>query len=88
MQRFFDFFFSSLALIFLSPIMLSVMMILNFTGEREIFYFQNRVGRHGKLFRLYKFATMLKESPSIGTSTVTIKDDPRVLPFGKFLKTK
>jgi len=47
------------------------------------------VGKDGKPFKLYKFATMLKNSPSIGTGTVTVKDDPRVLPIGRFLrKTK
>jgi lipopolysaccharide/colanic/teichoic acid biosynthesis glycosyltransferase len=59
------------------------------TGEGEIFYVQRRVGRGGKPFGLYKFATMLKDSPSMGTGTVTIKSDPRVLPFGRILrKTK
>ena len=50
---------------------------------------QARVGLHGEYFGLYKFATMLKDSPNIGSGTVTLKDDPRVLPVGKFLrKTK
>ena len=50
---------------------------------------QSRVGRNGVLFKLFKFATMLKVSSSIGTGTVTMKDDPRILPVGKFLrKTK
>lgn len=71
------------------PILLLVSIILKFTGEGEIFYFQNRIGKFGKKFKLYKFATMLKDSESIGTGTITIKNDPRVLPFGKFLrKTK
>ena len=71
------------------PILLLVSIILKFTGEGEIFYFQNRIGKFGKKFKLYKFATMLKDSESIGTGTITIKNDPRVLPLGKFLrKTK
>ena len=41
------------------------------------------------MFKLFKFATMLKDSPNIGIGTVTMKGDPRVLPVGKFLrKTK
>jgi lipopolysaccharide/colanic/teichoic acid biosynthesis glycosyltransferase len=41
------------------------------------------------MFGLYKFATMLKDSPNIGTGTVTVKGDPRVLPVGRILrKTK
>ena len=65
------------------------MFILRVTGEGEIFFLQSRVGRGGKHFKLYKFATMLKDSPSMGTGTVTVKNDPRVLPIGGFLrKTK
>jgi lipopolysaccharide/colanic/teichoic acid biosynthesis glycosyltransferase len=87
--RFFDIFFSSLALLVLSPLLIPIMIILKFTGEGEIFYLQERIGKDGKPFKLIKFATMLKDSPNIGTGTVTVKDDPRVLPFGKFLrKTK
>jgi lipopolysaccharide/colanic/teichoic acid biosynthesis glycosyltransferase len=89
MVRFFDIFFSGLALIVLSPLLVPVVIILKFTGEGEIFYIQERIGKNGKPFGLLKFATMLKDSPNMGTGTVTVKDDPRVLPFGKFLrKTK
>ncbi len=50
---------------------------------------QERVGRNGVLFKLFKFATMLKDSPNFGSGTVTMRDDPRILPVGKILrKTK
>jgi lipopolysaccharide/colanic/teichoic acid biosynthesis glycosyltransferase len=89
MQRFFDIVFSGMALILLSPLLLPLMFILRVTGEGEIFFLQNRVGQGGKYFKLYKFATMLKDSPNMGTGTVTVKNDPRVLPMGRFLrKTK
>lgn len=89
MQRFFDVIFSCIALVLLSPLLLPLMIILRFTGEGEIFFLQNRVGRKGRYFKLYKFATMLKDSPNMGTGTVTIKNDPRVLTMGRFLrKTK
>jgi lipopolysaccharide/colanic/teichoic acid biosynthesis glycosyltransferase len=65
------------------------MLILKFSGEGEIFFVQERVGKEKKLFRLFKFATMLKDSQKIGSGTVTMKNDPRVLPVGSFLrKTK
>jgi len=87
--RFFDILFSSFAIFVLSPILIPIVLILRFTGEGEIFYVQQRVGRYGKSFGLIKFATMLKDSPNIGTGTVTTKNDPRVLPIGGFLrKTK
>lgn len=89
MQRLLDIFFSASALLALSPLLVPAIVILRCTGEGEIFFCQNRVGQSGQKFGLFKFATMLKASPSMGTGTVTLKDDPRVLPFGKFLrKTK
>lgn len=86
MQRFLDIVFSGAALLVLSPILLLVALVLRFTGEGEVFYVQDRIGRGGTPFGLYKFATMLKNSPNLGTGTVTVKNDPRVLPFGRFLR--
>ncbi len=89
MQRLFDLLFSGLALLVLSPLLVPIALLLRFTGEGEVFFLQERVGKDGKPFKLFKFVTMLKNSPSIGTGTVTVKGDPRVLPAGKFLrKTK
>ncbi len=89
MQRFFDILFSAMALVTFSPFLIPVAIILQLTGEGEIFYVQQRIGKDGKMFGLLKFATMLKDSANIGTGTVTVKNDPRVLPIGKFLrKTK
>lgn len=89
MQRVLDILFSALALLVLSPMLLPIILILKLSGEGEIFFLQERIGKNGKVFKLLKFATMLKDSPNIGTGTVTMKDDPRVLPVGKFLrKTK
>ena len=89
MQRILDIILSSIALFLLSPLLIPVAIILRFTGEGEVFFKQSRVGLGGPLFGLYKFATMLKNSPNLGTGTVTVKGDPRVLPVGRFLrKTK
>ena len=89
MKRFLDVVLSSLALVVLAPFLLPVVIILRFTGEGEIFYIQERAGRGGDTFGLYKFATMLKNSPNIGAGEITVRGDPRVLPFGQFLrKTK
>lgn len=64
-------------------------IVLRFTGEREVFYTQKRVGQQRNTFNILKFATMQKNSPNMGTGTVTLMDDPRVLPVGRFLrKTK
>ena len=86
MQRILDICFSSFALLVLSPLLIPIVIILRFSGEGEVFYFQERIGKYGKPFRLFKFVTMLKNSPNIGTGTITMKGDPRVLPVGKYLR--
>lgn len=87
--RLLDIVFSSLALICLVPIFVPIAIILRLTGEGEVFYRQERVGCHRKNFYLLKFATMLKNSPTIGAGEITLKNDSRVLPLGQFLrKTK
>ena len=89
MTRFFDLFFAIVALVLLAPFLLPVIVILRFTGEGEVFYVQRRVGLGETCFGLVKFATMLKDSPRMGTGTITVKNDPRVLPVGALLrKTK
>jgi lipopolysaccharide/colanic/teichoic acid biosynthesis glycosyltransferase len=89
MIRIYDIFFSILSISFLLPLFIITILILSLTGEKEVFYLQNRVGKNGKLFKLIKFATMLKNSPNIGSGTITLENDERVLPVGKFLrKTK
>jgi lipopolysaccharide/colanic/teichoic acid biosynthesis glycosyltransferase len=87
--RFLDIVLSGLALAVFFPFGLILALVLRFTGEGEIFYIQRRIGKSGKPFGLIKFATMCKDSPSIGAGDVTIKNDPRILPLGHVLrKTK
>ena len=89
MTRVCDIFFSALALVFLSPLLIPIALLLRFTGEGEVFFVQERVGLNQQTFGLLKFATMLKDSANIGSGTITVRNDPRVLPVGKVLrKTK
>ena len=89
LQRMFDVFFSLFALALLSPLLLPIVVLLRLTGENEIFYKQERLGKAATKFDLLKFATMLKDSPNLGSGTITLKNDPRILPMGRFLrKTK
>jgi len=89
LKRLFDFVLAAVVLILLLPIFIPVILILSITGEKEVFYLQNRVGFKNKPFKIWKFATMLKDSENIGMGSITVSDDPRVFPFGSFLrKTK
>ena len=89
MTRVLDILLSGIALIILTPLMIPVMIGLKLTGEHYIFYEQMRVGKGGVEFPLLKFATMLKDSPNLPGGLITSKNDPRMLPMGRFLrKTK
>ncbi len=88
-KRFFDLVFALLALLLLSPLLLPIMLALRLTGEGAVFYKQKRVGGQNRMFGIWKFATMLKNSPNMGTGSLTLRNDPRVTPLGKYLrKTK
>jgi lipopolysaccharide/colanic/teichoic acid biosynthesis glycosyltransferase len=89
LKRLLDIIIATIALIVFSPILIPIVIILKLTGEGEILYLQERIGHKNKPFNIWKFATMLKNSPNLGTGDVTVKNDSRVLPMGKFLrKTK
>ena len=85
-KRIFDIVLSSIGIIFFSPILILIIIILKLTGDGEIFYLQERVGYKTNNFKIYKFATMVKNSPNIGTGDVTLRNDPRVTKVGKFLR--
>ena len=88
-KRFFDILLSLVVLVILSPILLPIVILLRLTGEGYVFYKQKRIGYKNQYFDILKFATMLKNSPNMGTGSITLRNDPRLLPMGKFLrKTK
>jgi len=89
MPRIIDVLLSILALLVLLPLFIPIVVILLLTGEHKVFYLQTRVGYKNKDFKIIKFATMLSNSANMGSGSLTLKNDPRVLPFGSFLrKTK
>ena len=89
MPRIIDILLSTLALLILLPFFVPIVVILLLTGEHKVFYSQTRVGYKNQNFKILKFATMLSNSANMGSGSLTLKNDPRVLPFGSFLrKTK
>ena len=89
MPRIIDVLLSILALLVLLPLFIPIIAILLLTGEHKVFYLQTRVGYKNQNFKIIKFATMLSNSANMGSGSLTLKNDPRVLPFGSFLrKTK
>ena len=88
-KRLLDIVVSLLALIIFTPVLLPVVIILKFSAEGYVFYFQDRIGINRINFKIIKFATMLKDSPNLASGSITLSDDWRVTKPGKFLrKTK
>lgn len=86
LKRLIDLIIASIALVLLSPILIPSIIILLLSGEHEVFYFQKRIGYKNRIFNIWKFATMVKNSPNIGTGEITLRNDPRVTKFGKILR--
>jgi len=88
-KRFLDILVASIGLTVLMPLLLLLVVLLKLTGEGKVFYRQERMGFQQNPFFILKFATMLENSPSMGSGDITLRDDPRVLPIGRLLrKTK
>lgn len=85
-KRLGDFLAALIGLIVISPFLIPIMIALLLTGEHHVFYFQKRIGYKNRMFDIWKFATMLKNSPNMGTGSLTVRNDPRVTPVGKYLR--
>ncbi|MDD5707215.1 MAG: sugar transferase [Kiritimatiellae bacterium] len=86
MKRLLDVILALAAIVALSPVLVLVSILLLCTGEHKVFYLQERVGLHNRRFGIWKFATMLKNSPNMTGGLHTTRRDPRVLPLGRFLR--
>lgn len=88
MKRLFDILFSLCVLIGFSPILIVLSGIIFFNDFGPVFYKAPRVGKNGKLFRMFKFRSMVVNADKIGASSTT-NSDARITRVGKFLrKTK
>ncbi|KXK40730.1 MAG: sugar transferase [Bacteroidetes bacterium OLB9] len=85
-KRSIDFILSLLGILILIPLFIPIMVILRFTAEGEVFYRQERLGYKNQTFSILKFATMIKDSPNIGSKTITVRNDPRITSIGKWLR--
>ena len=82
-KRLFDLVISLLMLILLSPVMLVIAILVRARLGKPVLFSQERPGRHGRLFRLYKFRTMRDLFDAEGKP---LPDEERLTPFGRFLR--
>ncbi len=74
------------ALVIFSPVMLISAIVIKCSGGGPVIFKQERVGLHNKTFQMYKFRTMEVQKPQDESKAWTVKNDPRVTKFGKFLR--
>jgi len=84
-KRIFDLIFTVPGLIVLLPFFVLIALWIKLDSKGPVFYLQERVGRYGETFKIYKFRTMVKNADKIG-GAITIGDDPRITKSGKFLR--
>jgi len=84
-KRIFDLVLSIPSLVILSPVFLLSAILIKIETPGPISFTQERIGRNGKVFKLYKFRTMVKDASKIGPS-ITPANDPRITKLGKLLR--
>jgi len=95
-KRLFDIVVSSVLLIILAPLYLIVAILIMATSEGPMFFTQDRIGLNKRIFRLYKFRTMVKDAEAkienlqhlneVSGPVFKISNDPRITPIGQFLR--
>jgi exopolysaccharide biosynthesis polyprenyl glycosylphosphotransferase len=95
-KRIFDIVVSSALLLVLSPLLLAIALLIKKNSHGPVFFFQQRVGRNKRLFRMCKFRSMvidaeaklsaLESKNEVSGPVFKIKDDPRITPIGKFIR--
>jgi lipopolysaccharide/colanic/teichoic acid biosynthesis glycosyltransferase len=85
-KRFFDLVCTFPGLIVLSPVFLVVALAVKIDSKGPVFFRQDRVGKDGKIFKIYKFRTMVQDAPSLGQHFTTASGDPRITRLGAFLR--
>lgn len=83
-KRFFDIFLSACALILLSPVLLAVAVLVRVKLGSPIVFCQERPGKDGRIFKMYKFRTMTNERDGKGN---LLPDEARLTKFGRFLRS-
>lgn len=84
-KRLFDIFTSSILIVLLSPIFAIISMAIVIDSKGPIFFRQERVTQYGKIFRIFKFRSMVNDSNKKG-SLITVNNDERITKVGKFIR--
>ncbi len=85
-KHLFDFLFSAILLLILSPLLLIVAIIIRLESPGPIFFKQERIGKDGKLFVIYKFRSMVNNAEKMANGQQLTQNDSRITGFGHFIR--
>ncbi len=85
-RRVFSMILAAAALVILSPVFLLTAIIIKMDSPGPVFYYQNRVGQNGRIFRIYKFRSMRKDAEANLGARWAVKNDPRITRVGKIIR--
>ena len=85
LKRLFDIVASFILLIILSPIMIVLAIVIKIDSKGSAFYRQERVTQYGRVFKIFKFRTMVQNADKIGT-LITLGEDERITRVGKKIR--
>lgn len=88
LKRMGDFVGAAILLVVLSPVFLAIFLAYWIGGCRKPIYSQERIGRGGRPFRIYKFRTMVRDAEEDGVPMLEQQDDARLLKYGKWMRAK
>jgi len=86
LKRIIDILISAVTIVFLIPVYLAVGIGVKLSSKGPVIYKQERIGLHGKPFKMYKFRSMYSNAEKGGTPQLSSANDSRITPFGKFLR--
>ena len=85
-KRGFDVLCSVVLIVVLSPLFLTIILLLRLKAKGPVFFRQERIGYHERPFQILKFRTMSLDTEKDGQPLLVQKDDPHLLPLGSFLR--
>jgi len=85
LKRIFDIVVSLIMLVLLSPVMLVLAILIKVDSKGPVFFRQERITQYGKIFKIFKFRTMVNDADKLG-SLVTVNKDPRVTKVGAYIR--
>lgn len=86
LKRIFDLAIAVVAVTLLWPFLLLISALIKLESEGPVFFVQDRIGKGGAVFRMYKFRTMLLNAEHTGTGLCSYPGDPRVTKIGRYLR--